>query len=156
MTHESVRPGPDQAHDALLAVAASRRSLAPFIGSPRWLYPVQGLGMGLFIVGLVLYGSRSWAAPALAASIVIFCVLPVLQSRRSRVLVDVYTHRGSRAVAAVYVGSFAVLVAAALAWHAATGADWLVYLMALLAFVLSLVCGPAMERKLAASVRNTL
>lgn len=154
MTHDSVRPGPDQAHDALLAVAASQRSLAPFIGSPRWLYPVQGLGMGLFIVGLALYGSRSWAAPALAASIVVSCLLPLLQSRRSRVIVDVYTHKGRRVAAAVYLGTFAVLVASALAWHAATAADWLVYLMAVLALVLSLVCGPAMERRLAESLRN--
>jgi hypothetical protein len=59
--------------------------------APGWLYPAQGLGMGLFIIGLVLFKVHGWATVALGASGVVFCVLPVLQSARSRVILDVYT-----------------------------------------------------------------
>ncbi len=42
--------------------------------------------MGLFIIGLVLSKSYGWATVVLAVSVIIFCVLPFLQSARSRVL----------------------------------------------------------------------
>ncbi|MFB9655004.1 hypothetical protein [Pseudarthrobacter oxydans] len=154
MTHESGgRPSPQEAHQALAEVAESRRALAPFIHSPKWLYPAQGIGMALFIIGLALFNSYGWATIALGLSMVVFCVLPVLQSRRSRVILDVYTHPGSWLVGLLYLGAFAALVAAALVIHTVTGNDLVVYLAAFLAFVLTVLCGPAMETKLARWLR---
>ncbi|MCQ6271103.1 hypothetical protein M8J71_11485 [Pseudarthrobacter sp. R1] len=109
--------------------------------------------MGLFIIGLVLFKSYGWATIALGLSVIVFCVLPILQSRRSRVILDVYTHPGSRLVAVLYLGAFAALVAAALSIHSVTGNDLVVYLAALMAFVLTVLCGPAMETKLARWLR---
>lgn len=153
MTNEgSARPSPQEAQQALDIVAESRRALAPFVRSPGWLYPMQGVGMGLFIIGLVLFASHGWAAVALGTSIIIFCVLPVLQTERSRVILDVYTHPGSRVLGLLYLTCFAVLVAGALVVHAVSGVEWVAYVAALLAFALTLACGPAMDRKLAASV----
>ena len=143
------RPSPQEAHQALADISESQRALAPFVHSPRWLYPAQGIGMALFIVGLVLYESYGWATVALGLSVVVFCVLPVLQSKRSRVILDVYTHPGGRLVALFYFAVFTALVAAALVLHAVTRTDIVVYLAALLAFVLTVFCGPAMEAKVA-------
>jgi hypothetical protein len=97
----------------------------------------------------VLFESHGWAPIALGASAVVFCVLPVLQSARSRVILDVYTHPGSRSLGLLYLAAFAALVAGALVVHAVTGADWVAFLAALLAAVLTIVCGPAMETRLA-------
>ncbi|ASN18405.1 hypothetical protein CGK93_00720 [Arthrobacter sp. YN] len=133
----------------MLAVSESQRALGPFVGSPAWLYPAQGLGMALFILGLVLFGTYPWAPVALGVSAIIFCLLPLLQSTHTRVLVDVYTHRGSRALGLVYLAAFATIVAGALALHAVSDADWIAYAAAILAFVLTVVAGPAMEAKLA-------
>lgn len=153
MTHErSEYPGRQEAQQALGTVAESQRALAPFVRSPGWLYPAQGVGMGLFIIGLVLFTSHGWATVALGASMIIFCLLPVLQSQRARVILDVYTHRGSRFLGLLYLTGFVVLVAAALVVHAVGGVEWVAYVAALLAFVLTLACGPAMDRKLAASL----
>jgi hypothetical protein len=105
--------------------------------------------MGLFIIGLALSKSHGWAMAILGVSVIVFCVLPVLQSARSRVILDVYTHRGSRGIGLIYLSAFAALVACTLVVHAMTGADWIVYLAALLAFVLTIICGPAMETRLA-------
>ncbi|CAM3309032.1 Positive regulator of sigma(E), RseC/MucC [Arthrobacter ulcerisalmonis] len=153
MTHESnARPNPLEAQQALDSVADSQRALAPFVRSPAWLYPTQGIAVALFIIGLVLFNSHSWAILALGTSIIIFCVLPVLQSARSRVIIDVYTHRGSRALGLLYLAGFAVLVIGALVVHALSGSEWAAYIAGLLALVLTLVCGPAMDKKLAASL----
>lgn len=103
--------------------------------------------MGLFIIGLVLSKSYGWATVVLAVSVIIFCVLPFLQSARSRVIVDVYTHRGSRLLGLIYLGIFTVVVASALVLHAVVRADWMVYVAALLVFVLTLIFGPAMEAR---------
>jgi hypothetical protein len=150
MTHESGRrPSPQEAHQALAEVAESQRALAPLVQSPKWLYPAQGIGMALFIIGLVLFNSYGWATIVLGLSVIVFCVLPILQSRRSRVILDVYTHPGSRLVGLLYLGAFAALVTAALVLHAVTGNDLIVYLAALLAFVLTVLCGPVMETKVA-------
>lgn len=62
---------------------------------------------------------------------------------------DVYTHRGSRGLGLLYLGILTALIAGALVLHALSGADWLVYLAALLALVLTLILGPAMEERLA-------
>jgi hypothetical protein len=105
--------------------------------------------MALFIVGLALFNSYGWATVALGLSVVVFCVLPVLQSTQSRVILDVYTHPGSRLVGLLYLAAFAALVAAALVLHAVTRTDMIVYLAALLAFVLTVLCGPVMETKVA-------
>ncbi|MDO6141808.1 hypothetical protein [Paenarthrobacter aurescens] len=149
MTNHAPRPSPEEAQQALLAVSESRRALGPFVGSPAWLYPAQGLGMALFILGLVLFGTYPWAPVALGASVIVFCVLPLLQSTRTRVLVDVYTHRGSRTLGLLYLGAFTAIVAAALVLHALSGIDVIAYAAAVLAFVLTVIAGPAMEAKLA-------
>ena len=148
MTSDSERrPSPEEARQALTAVSDSQRALGPFVGSPWWLYPAQGLGMGLFIIGLVLSKSHGWATVVLAVSVIIFCVLPLLQSARSRVILDVYTHRGSRLLGLIYLGLFAAVVAGALLLHAVVRADWMVYGAALLVFILTLIFGPAMEAR---------
>jgi hypothetical protein len=108
--------------------------------------------MALFIIGLVLFTSHGWATLALGTSIIIFCVLPLLQSVRSRVIVDVYTHSGSRALGLLYLAGFAVLVIGALVVHALTGGEWAAYVAGLVALALTLVCGPAMDKRLAASI----
>jgi len=154
MTDErSARPNPQQAQQALDTVAESHRALAPFVRSPGWLYPAQGVGMSLFIIGLVLFTSHGWATVALGTSIIIFCVLPALQTERSRVILDVYTHPGSRVLGLLYLAGFAVLVTGALVVHALSGGEWAAYVAGLLALALTLVCGPAMDKKLAASIR---
>ena len=150
MTNDrGAHPSPEESRQALIAVSESQRALGPFVRSPRWLYPAQGIGMGLFIIGLVMSKSRAWAMVILGVSVIVFCVLPVLQSMRSRVILDVYTHRGSRVVGLTYLAALTAFVAGALVFHAIIGADWVVYLAALLAFVLTIICGPAMETKLA-------
>ena len=151
MTSENgPRPSAAEAREALRAVAESQQALRRFIGSPRWLYPAQGFGIGLFIVGVTLSKSYGWATSVLALSVIIFCVLPILLSRRSRVTIDVYTHRGSRGPALLYLGALTILIAGALVLHALVGADWIVYIAALLAFVLTVILGPAMENAWAA------
>ncbi|KQQ80968.1 SoxR reducing system RseC family protein [Arthrobacter sp. Leaf137] len=153
MTHESSeRPNPLEAQQALESVTDSQRALAPFVRSPGWLYPAQGVAMALFIIGLVLFTSHGWATLALGTSIIIFCVLPVLQSARSRVIIDVYTHSGSRVLGLLYLAGFAGLVIGALVVHALSGREWAAYIAGLLALALTLVCGPAMDKKLCASI----
>ena len=149
MTSENgAPPSAAEAREALRAVAESQQALGPYIGSPRWLYPAQGFGIGLFIIGVALSKSHGWATAVLAASVIIFCVLPLLLSNRTRVNIDVYTHRGSRGLGLLYLGTLTVLIAAVLVLHALFGADWMVYAAALLAFVLTVILGPAMEERL--------
>lgn len=153
MTSENgTRPSAAEARDALRTVAESQQALGRFIGPPRWLYPAQGFGIGLFIIGVALSKSYGWATAVLALSVIIFCVLPLLLSRRSRVTIDVYTHRASRGLALLYLGTVTILIAGALVLHALVGADWIVYVAALLAFVLTLTLGPAMEERLASRI----
>lgn len=147
------RPSADEAKRALESVNESRQALAPHVRSPAWLYPVQGLAMGLFIIGLVFSKDYGWGSGLLAVTVVIFCLLPLLQSR-GRVVVDVYTHPGSRRLAMVYVVTFALIIAAALVLYSFYSWAWLGYGAAGLALILTLVMGPAMDRRLERALRN--
>ena len=52
-------------------------------------------------------------------------------------------------LALLYLGILTILIAGALVLHALVRADWMVYVAALLAFVLTLIFGPALEERLA-------
>lgn len=154
MTNDhSKLPSADEAKQALQSVNESRQALAGHIRSPAWLYPIQGLAMGLFILGLVFSKDNGWGSSLLAVTIVIFCLLPLLQSR-SNVVVDVYTHRGSRRLAMIYVATFALLTTATLVLYSLYSWAWLAYGAAVLALVLTLVMGPAIENRLERALRN--
>lgn len=100
--------------------------------------------MGLFVIGLVFSKDSGWGSGVLAASAVTLALLPLLQSR-GRAVVDVYTHRG---ITLVYVVSFALITAAALVLHVLYSWTWLTYGAAMLALILTLVMGPAMDARL--------
>ena len=149
------RPSAAEAQAALDSVAESRQTLAPYVRSPWWLYPAQGLGTAAFIVGLAFSTTHpAWGTSLLAVAVVVFCVLPMLQQRPGRVVLDVYTHRGSRSSALVYLLLFALVVAAALVLYAYTAADWIVYLAGAVSLLLTVVMGPVMDAQLERSMRN--
>ncbi len=112
--------------------------------------------MALFIIGLAFSKENGWGMGVLAASCIIFCLLPLLQSSRRRVVMDVYTHRGSRGLGLVYLASFAMITISALALYSMFASAWLVVGAAALALVLTLVSGPAMDARLERAVRNGL
>lgn len=156
MTSEhSMRPSADEAKRALESISESRQALAAHVRSPAWLYPVQGLGMGLFVIGLVFSKDTGWGSGLLAGTVVIFCLLPLLLSR-GRVVVDVYTHPGSRRLAVVYVAAFALITAAALVLYSLYAWAWIAYGAAVLVLILTLVMGPAMDERLERALRNDL
>lgn len=147
------RPSPEDARLALDSVAQSRRALASHVRSPAWLYPAQGVGMALFIIGLTLSKHHSWATALLAVSAVIFCALPLLQSR-GRVVLDVYTHPGSRGLAWGYASLFGLLTAACLIAYALHPSLWLPVTGGMLALLLTLVMGPLMDSRLENALRH--
>lgn len=150
------RPSAQEAQRALDSISDSKKALAPYVRSPHWLYPAQGIGMALFIMGLVFSKENGWGQAVLVGACIIFCLLPLLQSRGRRVVMDVYTHRGSRGLGLVYLVSFALITAAALALYSLYGSVWLVVGAAVAALVLTLVAGPAMDARLERAVRNGL
>lgn len=152
MTHEQ-RPSAEEARQALESITESQRALAAHVRSPAWLYPAQGVGMGLMIIGLVFSKDNGWATGVLAVAVVIFSLLPMLQTR-SRVVFDVYTNPASRGLALVYVVLFLLIGVAALALYAHFSWAWIGYGGAVLALILTLVMGPAMDERLARALRN--
>ncbi|WP_426225159.1 hypothetical protein [Pseudarthrobacter sp. DSP2-3-2b1] len=112
--------------------------------------------MALFIIGLVFSKENGWGQAVLVGACIIFCLLPLIQSRGRRVVMDVYTHRGSRGLGLVYLVSFALITAAALAFYSLYGSVWLVVGAAVVALVLTLVAGHAMDARLERAVRNGL
>lgn len=155
---ENPRPTPAEAREALHSVAESRKTLAPYVRSPWWLYPAQGAGTAAFIIGLALSSTdTALGSGILVVAIAIFSLLPMLQRSPGRVVLDVYTHRGCRSTALVYVILFGAIVAAALVLNATVAASWIVYTAAATAFVLTVTMGPMMdarlERAIAAGLR---
>lgn len=153
MTNQASRPSPDEASQALESITASKQALGDHVRSPVWLYPVQGVGMGLFIIGLVFSKEGGWASGLIALSAIIFCALPLLQAR-GHVVTDVYTHPGSRGLALAYVLSFVLVTAAALALYALFSWIWAAPAAAVVVLVLTMVMGPAMDARLARALRN--
>ena len=154
MTHpQGTRPSPEEARQALESVSASKQALAPHVRSPAWLYPVQGVGMAMFVIGLVFAKEAGWATGLIAVSGVLFCLLPMLQSR-GRVVVDVYTHPGSRGLAWTYVAVFVLICAAAVVLYWAYSRAEIGYGAAVLVLVLTLVAGPRMDARLERALRN--
>jgi hypothetical protein len=154
MENAEDRPSAAEAQAALESVAESRMTLAPYVRSPWWLYPAQGVGTAAFVVGLAFTTSHpAWGTSLLAVAIVVLGVLPMVQQRPGRLVLDVYTHRGSRGSALVYVLLFALVVATALVLNAYVTADWIVYLAGAAAFVLTVVMGPIMDSRLERAIR---
>lgn len=152
--NQGARPDSAEARRALETVYESKHALAAYVRSPVWLYPLQGLGMGLFVIGLVFSKEDGWGSSLLAVAAVFFCLLPLLQAR-GRVVVDVYTHRGSRRLALVYVTAFALTAVAALVLYSIYSWTWIAFAAAAISLVLTLVMGPAMEARLERSLRNS-
>lgn len=150
------RPSSGEAQQALDSISESKKALAPYVRSPKWLYPVQGLGMGLMIIGMVLSKDYGWAPGVVAVAVTIFCLLPLLQSSRGRVVVEVYTHRASRGLGIVHIASFTFILIVAFVLYALFAFEWMVFSAAVLALILTLVMGPAMETRLQHAVRNGL
>ena len=153
--NEGARPGAEEARRALETVYESKHALAGYVRSPRWMYPLQGLGMGLFVIGLVFSKEDGWGSSLLAVAAVFFCLLPLLQAR-GRVVVDVYTHQGSRMLALVYVTAFVLTAVTALVLYSLLSWTWIAFAAAALTLILTLFMGPAMEARLERSLRNAL
>ncbi|WP_146364444.1 hypothetical protein [Arthrobacter yangruifuii] len=153
MQNHAARPSAQEARQALESISLSKQALAPHVRSPAWLYPAQGVGMGLFVIGLVCSKDTSWATGLVAVSAVIFCVLPMLQSR-GRLVIDVYTHPGSRGLAWTYIAAFALIAVAAVVLYLTFKLAWIGYGAAVLVLMLTLVMGPAMDARLARALRN--
>ena len=148
------RPNAAEAQAALDSVAESRKTLAPYVRSPWWLYPAQGVGTAAFVVGLAFTTSHpAWGTSLLAVAIVVLGVLPMVQQRPGRVVLDVYTHRGSRGSALLYVLLFGLVVATALVLNAYVTEDWIVYVAGAAAFLLTVVMGPVMDARLERAIR---
>ncbi|MCC9174299.1 hypothetical protein [Arthrobacter sp. zg-Y179] len=147
------RPSPDEARQALESITLSKRALAPHVRSPAWLYPAQGVGMAMFVIGLVFSKEAGWATGLFAVSGILFCVLPMLQTR-GRVVVDVYTHPGSRGLSWTYVAVFLLVCVAAVVLHSTYSRAWIGYAAGVVVLVLTLVMGPAMDARLARALRS--
>ena len=153
-SNQGARPGAEEARRALETVSESKHALAGYVRSPRWMYPLQGLGMGLFVLGLVFSKENGWGSSLLAVAAVFFCLLPLLQAR-GRVVVDVYTHQGSRKLALVYVTAFVLTAVTALVLYSLYSWNWIAFVAASLSLILTLFMGPAMEARLEQSLRNS-
>ncbi|MCC9204404.1 hypothetical protein [Arthrobacter sp. zg-Y769] len=150
---QGARPSAEEARQALESVTLSKQALAPYVRSPSWLYPAQGVGMGLFVIGLVFSKDTGWAMALIAVSGVLFSVLPMLQTR-GRLVVDVYTHPGSRGLSWLYVAAFLLICVVAVVLYSTYSRAWIAYVAAVLVVVLTLVTGPAMDARLARALRN--
>ncbi|KAA9147234.1 hypothetical protein F6B41_25070 [Microbacterium lushaniae] len=149
------RPSATEAQAALDSVAQSRQTLAPYVRSPWWLYPAQGLSSAALVIGLGFTKTYpGWASGLIAAAVVLFCALPLIQQRApGRVALDVYTHPGSRGVSLLYVILFGLVIAATLVINALVAADWIVYIAAVVLFVLTVAMGPVMDARLERALR---
>ncbi|HEV7948624.1 MAG TPA: hypothetical protein VGP24_02540 [Glaciihabitans sp.] len=157
METDGSRPTPHEARAALDTVTESRKSLAPFVRSPRWLYPVQGLATAAMLIGLpISLTDYAVGTGLLAFAIIVFSVLPMAQHTPGRVVFDVYTHRGSWRFALLYVIPIILLMVAVLVFHPIYEADWFVYLAAAIGFLLTVVMGPMLDTRLEHAVRAGL
>lgn len=150
------RPTSVEAQEALLSVNDAASRLANYVGSPWWLYPLQGVAVAAFVIGIGF--SKVNTAPATSGfvvAIILFCTLPLIQQTPTRAVFDVYTHRGSRGLAPIYVSSLFALSATAV-WTLSTAGPsfaWVVYLAAGAGLLLTITMGPLMDRRLAHAIR---
>lgn len=152
-------PTPAEAQEALASIDESKSRLAGHVKSPWWLYPVQGIGVAAFMVGIAFSKyDIAFGSTALVIAIMLFCILPLLQQTPTRVIFDVYTHRGSRGLAMIYVLLLLVLTVAAVWVVAAAGPvfAWAVYLAAAAGLVLTVIIGPLMDTRLERAIRAGL
>jgi hypothetical protein len=87
----------------------------------------------------------------LAAAAIIFCRLPLLQSH-GRVVMDVYTHRGSRGLGLAYAALFVPSQLVVL--YSLSASAWAVFGAAALSLMLTLTMGPAMDARLERAARS--
>lgn len=149
-------PSSAEAREALASIEESKSRLADYVKSPWWLYPLQGIGVAAFIVGLAFSKyDITLGSTALVVAIILFCMLPLLQRAPARVVFDVYTHRGSRGLAAIYVVLLMGLAVAAVWVFSAAGSSfaWAVYVAAVAGLVLTAVIGPLMDARLERAIR---
>ncbi len=130
--------------------------MSDHVKSPWWLYPVQGIGVAAFIVGIAFSKyDIALGSTALVIAILLFCILPLLQQTPTRIIFDVYTHRSTRRLASIYVLLLLSLAAAAVWAFSSAGHDfaWAVYLAAGAGLGLTVIIGPLMDTRLERAVR---
>lgn len=150
---------PAEAQEALSSLEESKSRLADHVKSPWWLYPVQGLGVAAFIVGLAFSKyDIAFGSTALVIAIVLFCILPLLQQTPKRVIFDVYTHRSTRGLALIYALTLVALAVASVWVLSAANSVfvWAVYLAAGTSLVLTVIVGPLMDTRLERAIRAGL
>lgn len=149
-------PTPEEAQEALASIGESKSHLADHVKSPWWLYPAQGIGVAAFIVGIAFSKyDTAFGSTAIVISIMLFCIVPLLQKKPSRVIFDVYTHRSTRGLALSYALLLLVLAVVAL-WALSAGGPLFagaVYLAAGAALVLTVIMGPLMDDCLERAIR---
>lgn len=149
-------PTAEEAQEALVAIEESKSRLADYVKSLWWVYPVQGIGVAAFIVGIAFSKyDIAFGSAALVIAIMLFCILPLLQQTTPRAIFDVYTHRSTRGLALIYVLILLVLAVAAV-WAlsaAGPGFSWAVYLAAGAGLVLTVIIGPLMDTRLERAIR---
>lgn len=149
-------PTPAEAREALSSIEESKSHLADHVKSPWWLYPVQGIGVAAFIVGIAFSKHDiALGTTALVIAIMLFCILPLLQQTPKRVIFDVYTHRSTRGLAMIYVLLLLALAVAAVWVFSAAGPvfAWTVYLAAGAGLLLTVIIGPIMDTRLERAIR---
>lgn len=149
-------PTPAEAQEALSSIEESKSRLADHVKSPWWLYPVQGIGVAAFIVGIAFSKyDIGFGSTALVIAIMLFCILPLLQQTPKRVIFDVYTHRSTRGLAVIYVLLLLALVVAAVWVLSAAGPvfAWAVFLAAGAGLALTVIIGPLMDTRLEHAIR---
>lgn len=151
-----VRPTATEAQEALVSINEARSRLANYVRSPWWLYPIQGIGVAAFIIGIGFSKVDTvLGTTALAVAIVLFCALPLLQQTPSRAVFDVYTHKGSRGLAAIYACLLLILTVTAV-WFLSTAGPsfaWVVYVAAAAGLILTVAMGPLMDNRLERAIR---
>lgn len=151
MENHTKRPDPREAAAALDLAAQAPRALAPYVGSPPWLYPLQGVAVATLMLGLAFL-QDSWFGPAgLALGVALLTVLSMTRSH-GRVSADVYTQPGSRGPAWIYAAVVALLLAGALVVRPLGAPTWIVFVLAGVALVLTVVVGPRLDRRAAAAL----